>query len=64
MASNSSDVSYGMAMGSARSRPLRTDRQINHASLDSYHTNSSPCYGWGCGVRLVVDTTPPVGGSA
>jgi hypothetical protein len=39
------------------------DRSFNHASLDSYHTNRPPCYGRGCGVRLVVDSTLPVGGS-
>jgi hypothetical protein len=50
-------------MVSARSRPLRTDRQSNHVSKDSYRTNRPPCYGRGCGVRLVVDTVPPVGGS-
>jgi hypothetical protein len=44
-------------------QPLRTDRQSNHASLDSYRTNHPPCYGKGCGVRLVVDSTLPVGGS-
>jgi hypothetical protein len=48
---------------SARSQPLRTDRQSNHVSLDSYRTNRPPCYGRGCGVRLVVDSTLPVGGS-
>jgi hypothetical protein len=63
MASNPRGVSYGMEMGSARSRPLRTDRQTNHASLDSYRTNRPPCYGRGCGVRLVVDSVPPVSGS-
>jgi hypothetical protein len=52
-----------MEMGSARSRPLRTDRQSNHVYLDSYRTNHPPCYGLGCGVRLVVDSAPPVGGS-
>jgi hypothetical protein len=63
LTSNPSGVSYGMEMGSARSRSLRTDRQTNHASLDSYPTNHPPCYGRGCGVRLIVDSTPPVGGS-
>jgi hypothetical protein len=63
LASNPRGVSYGMEMGSARSRPLRTDRQTNHASLDSYRTNRLPYYGRGCGVRLVVDSVPPVGGS-
>jgi hypothetical protein len=50
-------------LGSACSRPLRTDRQSNHVSLDSYRTNCPPCYGRGCWVRLVVDSAPPVDGS-
>jgi hypothetical protein len=28
-----------------------------------FYTNRPPCYGRGCGVRIVVDSTPPVGGS-
>jgi hypothetical protein len=58
-----SGVSDEMEMGSARSRPLRTDHQSNHASLDSCRTNRPSCYGLGCGVRIVVDSTLPVGGS-
>jgi hypothetical protein len=49
--------------GSAHPRPLQTDRQSNHASSGSYRTNHPPCYGRGCGVRLVVDSTLPVMGS-
>jgi hypothetical protein len=64
LASYPSGVSDRLEMGSARSRPLRTDHQSNHASLDSYSTNSPPCYGWGCVVRLVVYSTLPVGRSA
>jgi hypothetical protein len=63
LASNPRGVSCGMEMGSARSRPLRTDHQTNNAFLDPYRTNRPPCYGRGCGVRLVVDSTPPIGGS-
>jgi hypothetical protein len=62
-ASRPSGVSDVMEMGSACSRPLRTDCQSNHASLDSYRTKRSPCYGRGCRVRLVVDSTLPLGGS-
>jgi hypothetical protein len=28
-----------------------------------FRTKRPPCYGRGCGVRLVVDSTPPIGGS-
>jgi hypothetical protein len=49
MASHPSGVSDGMEIGSARFQPLRTDRQSNHASLDSYRTNRLPCYGRGVG---------------
>jgi hypothetical protein len=63
MASNLRDVSYGMEMGSARSRPFKDRSSVDLASDDSYRTNHPPCYGRGCGVRLVVDSIPPVGGS-
>jgi hypothetical protein len=36
---------------------------VDLASDDIYRTNRPPCIGRGCGVRLVVDSTPPVGGS-
>jgi hypothetical protein len=43
---------------------LKDRSLVDLASDDVYRTNRPPCYGQGCGVRLVVDSTPPVGGSA
>jgi hypothetical protein len=63
MTSNPRDVSYGMEMGSARSRPLKDRSSVDLALDDFYRTNRLLCYGRGCGVRLVVDSVPPVGGS-
>jgi hypothetical protein len=62
LASYPSGVSDGMEMGSAHSRPLRTESTYHQMQ---YHlrTNCPPCYGRGCGVRLVMDSTLPVGGS-
>jgi hypothetical protein len=42
---------------------LKDLSSIDLVSDDFYHTNRPPCIGRGCGVRLVVDSTPPVGGS-
>jgi hypothetical protein len=63
LASNPRDVSYGMEMGSARSRPLKDRSSVDLASDDFYRTNRPPCYRRGFGVRPVVDSVPPVGGS-
>jgi hypothetical protein len=43
---------------------LKDRSSVDLASDDFYHTNCLPYYGRGCGVRLIVDSTPPVGGSA
>jgi hypothetical protein len=51
LASRPSGKSDGMEMVSARSRPLRIDHQLTFLQ-------------WrGCGVRLIVDSTLPIGGS-
>jgi hypothetical protein len=42
---------------------LKDRSSVDLASLDFYRTNRPPCIGQGCGVRLVVDSTLPVGGS-
>jgi hypothetical protein len=42
---------------------LNDRSSVDLASDDFYYTNFPPCYGRGCGVRLVVDSTHPVGGS-
>jgi hypothetical protein len=42
---------------------LKDRSSVDLASVDFYRTNRPPCYGRGCGVRLVVDSTLPVGGS-
>jgi hypothetical protein len=42
---------------------LKDRSSVDLASVDFYSTNRPPCYGRGCGVRLVVDSTLPVGGS-
>jgi hypothetical protein len=43
--------------------PLKDSSSVDLASDDFYRTNRPTCYGWGCGVRLVVDSVPPLGGS-
>jgi hypothetical protein len=42
---------------------LKDRSSVDLASVDFYRTNRPPCIGRGCGVRLVVDSIPPVGGS-
>jgi hypothetical protein len=42
---------------------LKDRSSVDLASDDFYRTNRLPCIGRGCEVRLVVDRTPPVGGS-
>jgi hypothetical protein len=42
---------------------LKDRSSVDLASMDFYRTNRLPCIGRGCGVRLVVDSTLPVGGS-
>jgi hypothetical protein len=42
---------------------LKDRSSVDLASVDFYRTNRPPCIGRGCGVRLVVDSTLPVGGS-
>jgi hypothetical protein len=42
---------------------LKDRLSVDLASVDFYRTNRPPCIGRGCGVRLIVDSTPPVGGS-
>jgi hypothetical protein len=42
---------------------LKDRSSVDLASDDFYRTNCPPCIGQGCGVRLVVDSTPPVGRS-
>jgi hypothetical protein len=36
---------------------------VDLVSLDYFRTDRPPCIGRGCGVRLIVDSTLPVGGS-
>jgi hypothetical protein len=42
---------------------LKDRSSVDLASVDFYRTNRPPCIGRGCGVRLIVDSTLPVGGS-
>jgi hypothetical protein len=49
VASCPSGVSDVMGMGSVRSLPLRTDRQSNHISLDSYLQTARLVMGGGAG---------------
>jgi hypothetical protein len=42
---------------------LEVRSSVDLASVDFYRTNRPPCIGRGCGVRLVVDSVPPVGRS-
>jgi hypothetical protein len=42
---------------------LKDRSSVDLASVDFYCTNRPPSIGQGCGVRLVVDSVPPVGGS-
>jgi hypothetical protein len=42
---------------------LKDRSSVDLASDDFYRRNHTPCIGRWCGVRLVVDSTPPVGGS-
>jgi hypothetical protein len=42
---------------------LKDRSSVDLALVDFYRTNRPPCIGRGCGVRLVVDSTLPVGGS-
>jgi hypothetical protein len=42
---------------------LKDRSSVDLASVDYYRTNRPPCIGRGCGVRLVVDSTLPIGGS-
>jgi hypothetical protein len=42
---------------------LKDRSSADLASVDFYRTNRPPCIGWGCGVRLVVDSTLPIDGS-
>jgi hypothetical protein len=42
---------------------LEDRSSVDLASVDFYRTNRPPCIGRECGVRLVVDSTLPVGGS-
>jgi hypothetical protein len=42
---------------------LKDRSSVVLASVDFYRTNRPPCIGRGFGVRLVVDSTLPVGGS-
>jgi hypothetical protein len=42
---------------------LNDRSSVDLASDDFYRTNRPPCIGRRCGVRLVVDSTPPISGS-
>jgi hypothetical protein len=52
-----------MEIGECSLSALKDRSSVDLASDDFYRTNCPPCIGRGCGVRLVVDSTPPVGGS-
>jgi hypothetical protein len=52
-----------MELGECSLSALKDRSSVDLAPDDFYRTNCPPCIGRGCGVRLVVDSTPPVGGS-
>jgi hypothetical protein len=52
-----------LEIGECSLSALKDRSSVNLASVDFYRTNRPPCSGRGYGVRLVVDSVPPVGGS-
>jgi hypothetical protein len=52
-----------MELGECSLSALKDRSSVDLASVDFYRTNRPPCIGWGYGVRLVVDSTPPIGRS-
>jgi hypothetical protein len=52
-----------MEIGECSLSALKDRSSVDLASVDFYRKNRPPCIGWGCGLRLVVDSTLPVGGS-
>jgi hypothetical protein len=52
-----------MEIGECSLSVLKVRSSVDLASVDFYRTNRPLCIRRVCGMRLVVDSTPPLGGS-